>query len=667
MDVDEGITQSSSSSASHDENVSSVLALLMMKDTSSNVNGTENMCQTEAELYIPSVFQPKFMEIHDTFMAQLPAEYRASIPQHDHLLGAILEYMVKFCCWARGSADTSAWINNLLFQNVDFRPELRNGLTMILMYTFAASQAVRSKRSSDLFTVVMDANHGLGIIHKTSLRVYSDPFNFFSFLKLCLTGLIECGVLKENERVSQSVPKTRRRHFEVESELVAFNDLKSLLVTRLRTDLEEVKLNISAIVTCWQEKSLKVGRSRRFGVALQLLSRNNALVSAQTLFPELREVKGGKTVANLELRQSKRVKVGGSMDTSGRGSPHPQPQPHSALAAVSTLVSTNVPPPAVSMKAPAVPAPVPVPVPTLGTPKCDTLSSDVPVPAICSLRCDRVGVTSWEVHESKIVDVGAFFDRPEITRIFAVDFACLTPEELAQQRINIQSKGLVSLESELRHRGAVQTTWGRSEFPQLRGFMETARTLGWRLACLRYLPGSDQPQAQDQAKALCETLRSMPFCCNFFGAATAPGAPSGKRVCLVYECVVQSGYLLRACPELGVTTDAWRMVYKEDVERCALSTDEPSRTGEFIEFLVNIFPQLRAALQKVGMRDSFGVSYSPQFGPSPTAAVSTLAQRGSENVGLHPQCLGALSARSDDILSRYVLLCRYGRGCANLC
>ena len=54
-----------------------------------------------------------------------------------------------------------------------------------------------------MFLVLQEPDTGLGIVNKTSLKIYNDPFCFFSFLKACMSGLIDAGKLPENERLNQ--------------------------------------------------------------------------------------------------------------------------------------------------------------------------------------------------------------------------------------------------------------------------------------------------------------------------------------------------------------------------------------------------------------------------------------------------------------------------------
>ena len=115
--------------------------------------------------------------------------------QGQHLLGTCLENVVNFSIFARRNSHCSERIHETLLHNQDLRPELRNGLSMILIYTFAAGQSAqytqnnnRSQqygvKSTDMFAVLQDHEFGLGIMHKTALRIYNDPYFYYAFLKV---------------------------------------------------------------------------------------------------------------------------------------------------------------------------------------------------------------------------------------------------------------------------------------------------------------------------------------------------------------------------------------------------------------------------------------------------------------------------------------------------
>jgi hypothetical protein len=119
-----------------------------------------------------------------------------------HLMAVCLENLISFSCWARENNNRSQWIKNTLDDNVDLRPEVRNGLSMILIYAMSTAQA-RQTKDADMFSILQEADTGLGIVNKTSLKIYNDPFNYFNFLKSCMSGLIDAGKIPENERQNQ--------------------------------------------------------------------------------------------------------------------------------------------------------------------------------------------------------------------------------------------------------------------------------------------------------------------------------------------------------------------------------------------------------------------------------------------------------------------------------
>lgn len=173
-------------------------------EASSGARSEANHCQDDEEARQVSVtkfFQPKFVEIYDAFLSYA-ATKQVTVDISKHTMIICLEYLISFSCWARQSNARSAWIRATLEENSDLRPEVRNGLSMILIYSISAAKA-SLHHDSDMFTVLQDQESGLGIVNKTSLKIYNDPFNFFTFLKSCVSGLIDAGILPENERQNQ--------------------------------------------------------------------------------------------------------------------------------------------------------------------------------------------------------------------------------------------------------------------------------------------------------------------------------------------------------------------------------------------------------------------------------------------------------------------------------
>lgn len=169
------------------------------EQSQATTNPTKTIIDTyyNETLSTSKLFQPKFCDVYDNFILRS----KEKIDLSTHLLSLCLNYLISFCCWARESNARSIAVHKMLDNNVDLRPEVRNGLSMILIYCFSA--AIAREFSSEMFTVLQDSATGLGIVNKTSLRVYNDPYNYFNFIKSCISGLIDAGAIPENERLNQ--------------------------------------------------------------------------------------------------------------------------------------------------------------------------------------------------------------------------------------------------------------------------------------------------------------------------------------------------------------------------------------------------------------------------------------------------------------------------------
>jgi hypothetical protein len=184
-----------------------------LASTPSNRIGNTNK---KEEINILHHFEPRFYQIYQTFSSYCVKECHLSLLNpKNHLLSLCLEYMILFCSWARdassfsvgasasASSSVSSWLKVTLDDNPDLRPEVRNGLAMILMYCFASAQSKLRGNDCDMFITLQDNENGLGIVNKTSLKIYNDPYEYFNFLKNCITGLIDAGKIPENERVNK--------------------------------------------------------------------------------------------------------------------------------------------------------------------------------------------------------------------------------------------------------------------------------------------------------------------------------------------------------------------------------------------------------------------------------------------------------------------------------
>jgi hypothetical protein len=135
--------------------------------------------------------QRRFLEVYSRYVEYHPNS-AAAAARPDNLMIACLEHLIPFCCWARQDDQISEWIHAKLLSKPDLRPEVRNGIALIIIYTFASAKAHVCDGDSDMFSVLQDHDTGFGIVNKTSVKVYNDPFNYFEFLKVSLIQWVKC-------------------------------------------------------------------------------------------------------------------------------------------------------------------------------------------------------------------------------------------------------------------------------------------------------------------------------------------------------------------------------------------------------------------------------------------------------------------------------------------
>jgi hypothetical protein len=186
------------SSDNEDDNVQGGIAMARNLLDFRNGSNWESEPNRE-DVTILKTFEPKFFQVFLKYSQYISQQ---SIQTTGHLMAICLENLIPFCCWARENNTRISWIKKALDEHADLRPEVRNGLSMILIYSFGTAKA-SSIEGLDMFTALQDADDGLGIVNKTSLKIYNDPIFCYGFLKSCMSGLIDAGKIPENERTNQ--------------------------------------------------------------------------------------------------------------------------------------------------------------------------------------------------------------------------------------------------------------------------------------------------------------------------------------------------------------------------------------------------------------------------------------------------------------------------------
>lgn len=265
-------------------------------------------------------YGPRFSILYENYRSK----FNLQIDTRRHLMSLCVEHMVNFVKWARESELQCSWISNILLENDYLRPEVRNGVVMVLIYTFASIKAVTANNANnssrgpsspvpdsnssassniiDMFSTLQDHERGLGIANKFSLKIYNDPYNFLSFLKTSISALIDAGIIPDNERQNQPKRLTTQSNsapasvassvippaptalsagnimngnklgYQNREELQAFTELSKMLIDLLdsgnNTGARRLVLHVTSF---WQVKG-KFVRNRRFVTALNALS-----------------------------------------------------------------------------------------------------------------------------------------------------------------------------------------------------------------------------------------------------------------------------------------------------------------------------------------------------------------------------------------------------------
>jgi hypothetical protein len=194
-------------------------------------------------------YGPRFCEIFREYSAtqSKPIDIRR------HLMALCCEHLVPFVCWARQNEARLAHIRTTLLEYDYLRPEVRNGIVMVIIYTFASIKATIIE-DSDMFRTLQDPDHGLGIANKFSLKIYNDPYFYLIYLKTCISALIDAGAIPDNERIGN--PKRNKTVVENQEELDAYEQIKQALVAFLDAgENMSARKMILQITSYWQQRA----------------------------------------------------------------------------------------------------------------------------------------------------------------------------------------------------------------------------------------------------------------------------------------------------------------------------------------------------------------------------------------------------------------------------
>lgn len=214
----------------------------------SNVGSSLDLNDQKKKVSDAITYGPRFCALYDTYCKK----FGFQVDLKRHLMSLCTEHLIAFTKWARDSDEQVKWISASLFENDYLRPEVRNGVVIVLIYTFAAMKAT-IEENSDMFITLQDHEQGLGIANKFSLKIYNDPYNYLSFLKTSISALIDAGAIPDNERQNQ--PKRNKVQFHNREEIQAFQHIQTQLVDHLDAGRKNEARNLVLHITnFWQQR-----------------------------------------------------------------------------------------------------------------------------------------------------------------------------------------------------------------------------------------------------------------------------------------------------------------------------------------------------------------------------------------------------------------------------
>ena len=100
-------------------------------------------------------YGPRFCQIFKEYTSTLPVP----VNSNRHLMSLCTDHLIPFCKWARETEAQATSIHATLLDHDYLRPEVRNGIVIVLIYTFAAVKALKDT-NLDMFRTLEDTESG---------------------------------------------------------------------------------------------------------------------------------------------------------------------------------------------------------------------------------------------------------------------------------------------------------------------------------------------------------------------------------------------------------------------------------------------------------------------------------------------------------------------------
>lgn len=233
-----------------------------------------------------------------------------------------------------------------------------------------------------------------------------------------------------------------------------------------------------------------------------------------------------------------------------------------------------------------------------------------------------------------------------------MDETRLSTEDKLNHRVSTQNVGFISLPNELQQRGALLSSWPKSDHGHLLDFLEC-----WLAQERQQQPDQQQQQqplslldfwhmnsvqglSQLQQQIALNNINNSSSGPNSDGPSPEIAMSSTGQGIIAYEIVMQVGFVLRKNEALGIGEDCWRLIYPRDLQ-------SESSAVPFGQFLSTFFPQMRSVMSGIHDLTSVVVKYFPH------ALELPVQQPPRSDAVLAYQTIGTLDEPAVAVLARF--------------
>lgn len=238
---------------------------------------------SEEDQVLIKQYEEKFFQLFTEYAQDNNVQIEEIRWKEEMLLVLCLKHIIPFLTWIRRSTSQIQHVKSLFLNHTDLRPEVRNGLLVILIHTFAAVKAkyfnednalkkstegtsssqylvTEELHEENMVSILQHPTKGLNISFQSIFKIIHDRHQFIAFLKNIILGLIELNLIPKNTRQKLILPTSSEGNIAISSrtakdpsdenlvtnqeEYLAYLSLNSWLMTELADERNEAKIHV---------------------------------------------------------------------------------------------------------------------------------------------------------------------------------------------------------------------------------------------------------------------------------------------------------------------------------------------------------------------------------------------------------------------------------------